>query len=335
MLLSRGFKNVFPKQMADINAALVAPLQDLPPVEFAFAYGSGVFQQPGSLNLSKNEAPMVDYILGVKEPELWHSENFKRNLHHYSSCLAWFGGKGVSSVAEKVGAGVHFNAFVPWRDKLIKYGVIGMDHLAEDILSWKSLYISGRLQKPVKILVDDWEMARVNQVNLQAAASAALLLLPAKFSEEAFYTKICSLSYMGDIRMLFAEDKNKVQRIVRGSAAQFRRLYSTPLCHLAAMGVLELPRTFGGLDSLMRRDCSPHGVESLVSSLPATVLQKLAPHVRSMSNQEPSQHVQRAISSIVRSSSMRQMLSGLLAAGAMNSMRYVWKKAMKAFQSTS
>ncbi|MCO5603568.1 hypothetical protein L7F22_057719 [Adiantum nelumboides] len=92
--------------MTNVKAALVAPLQDLPKVEFAFAYGSGVFQQPGS---SKNE---------------------------------------VSSVAQKVGAGVHFNAFVPWKDKLIKYGVVGMDNLVEDILSWKSLYISGRLQKP-------------------------------------------------------------------------------------------------------------------------------------------------------------------------------------------
>ncbi|MCO5575888.1 hypothetical protein L7F22_029694 [Adiantum nelumboides] len=318
--------------MTNVKAALVAPLQDLPKVEFAFAYGSGVFQQPGS---SKIEAPMVDYILGVKVPEQWHSENLERNLHHYNSWLAWFGGKGVCSVAQKVGAGVHFNAFVPWKDKLIKYGVVGIDNLAEDILSWKSLYISGRLQKPVKILIDDWGMARVNQVNLQAAASAALLLLPAEFSEEEFYVKICSLSYMGDIRMLFAEDKNKVQRIVRGSAADFRQLYHTPLCHLAATGVLKLPQTFGGLESLMRRDCSPHAVESLLSSLPTTVLQKMVPHVRSLSHSEPSQYVQRAISSIVRCSSTRQMLSGLLAAGAVNSMRYVWKKATKAFRSTS
>jgi hypothetical protein len=35
----------------------------------------------------------------------------------------------------------------------------------------------------VKILVDDWDIAKVNRVNLLAAASAALLLLPAKFSE--------------------------------------------------------------------------------------------------------------------------------------------------------
>lgn len=28
--------------------------------------------------------------------------------------------------------------------------------------------------------------------------------------QEELYSKICGLSYMGDLRMLFAEDKNKV-----------------------------------------------------------------------------------------------------------------------------
>lgn len=328
--------------MMDIKEALAAPLEDLPTVEFAFAYGSGVFQQAGSLHISRNEAPMVDYILGVKAPVLWHSENLKKNPRHYSSWLACFGGKAVSLIADKIGAGVHFNAFVPWRGKMIKYGVIGMDYLTQDILSWKTLYISGRLQKPVRILVDDWAISRVNQVNLQAAASAALLLLPAEFSEEEFYEKVCGLSYMGDVRMLFAEDKNKVQRIVQGSAEHFHTLYHTPLCHLAALGLLELPRSYGGLGSILRRDCSPHAVESLVSSLPTTVLHKLVSNTGMTSKsgmgvflREPSQPVQRAISSVVRTSSMKQLLSGLLAAGGTNSMRYVWKKATKAWRSRS
>lgn len=29
--------------------------------------------------------------------------------------------------------------------------------------------------------------------------------------QEDLYAKICSLSYMGDLRMLFAEDRNKVK----------------------------------------------------------------------------------------------------------------------------
>lgn len=320
---------------------LVMPLDDLPPVEFAFAYGSGVFQQPGHLDLSKKEVPMVDYILGVENPALWHTQNIERNPQHYNSWLAYFGGQAVSYVAENIGAGVHFNAFVPWRGKMIKYGVISMANLVQDILCWNSMYVSGRLQKPVYILVDNWDLAKVNQVNLQAAVLAALLILPAEFSEEKLYTTITGLSYMGDVRMLFAEDKNKVYRIVQGSAEQFHSLYRIPLYHAAAAGLLELPTSFGSLRSVLQKNCSPRTVETLVNSLPTAVLRKVVPQTSLMWNSEkaismkgnPSQAVQSAIRRIVRVSSMKQTLSGLLAAGGVNAMRYVWNKASKAWHS--
>lgn len=89
----------------------------------------------------------------------------------------------------------------------------------------------------VHLLVDNLGIEDVNSVNKRAALSAALLLLPSKFTEVEFlfsaqimkfhetvhynshrtlmqedlYAKICSLSYMGDLRMLFAEDTNKVR----------------------------------------------------------------------------------------------------------------------------
>lgn len=59
-------------------------------------------------------------------------------------------------------------------------------------------------------MVDNLDIENLNYVNLRAATSAALLLLPSEFTEEEFYAKICSLSYMGDLRMLFAEDRHKV-----------------------------------------------------------------------------------------------------------------------------
>lgn len=87
------------------------------------------------------------------------------------------------------------------------------------------------------MLVDNLDIEDVNSVNKRAAISAALLLLPSKFTEVGFlfsaqkarnftrlytithrtlaqedlYAKICSLSYMGDLRMFFAEDTNKVR----------------------------------------------------------------------------------------------------------------------------
>jgi translocator assembly and maintenance protein 41 len=61
-----------------------------------------------------------------------------------------------------------------------------MHDLVQDILDWKRFYLSGRLQKPVHMLVDNLDIEDVNSVNKRAAISAALLLLPSKFTEVGF-----------------------------------------------------------------------------------------------------------------------------------------------------
>ncbi|XP_019059389.1 PREDICTED: uncharacterized protein LOC104824626 isoform X5 [Tarenaya hassleriana] len=186
-------------------------LQVLPPVEFCCVYGSAL--HPNNHDKSK----MVDYILGVSDPEQWHSEvrlglelfpltvilhgnpcllcrssssfylvfkNLRMNSDHYASWMVNLGGaRLISGVADKVGVGVHFNPFVTWNNRMLKYGVVRMHNLVQDILNWDRFYLSGRLQKPVHILVDGVDIANVNSVNLRAAISAALLLLPSNFTE--------------------------------------------------------------------------------------------------------------------------------------------------------
>ncbi|CAN1845108.1 Phosphatidate cytidylyltransferase, mitochondrial [Linum perenne] len=195
-------------------------LKTLPPIEFCCVYGSTLHPN------NSDKSSMIDYIIGVADPLKWHSENLKLNRDHYASWMVHLGGaKLITEVADDIGVGVHFNPYVTWNDKMVKYGVVRMHDLVQDILNWQRFYTSGRLQKPVHVLVDNLDVEKLNACNLRAAIAAALLILPSKFTEEDLYSKICSLSYMGDLRMLFAEDKNKVKKIVQGQFRLFQSMY--------------------------------------------------------------------------------------------------------------
>jgi mitochondrial translocator assembly and maintenance protein 41 len=169
---------------------------------------------------------MIDFIFGVSYTQHWHSLNLHQHRDHYSA-LGSLGSGAVSRVQDKWGAGVYFNPYVTVNGTLIKYGVVNLDTLCTDLSEWTTLYLAGRLQKPVKILRDDPRVRLANQVNLISALRTALLLLPPEFTEQELYGTIANISYMGDPRMaLPTEDPSKVANIVGNNIASFRRLYS-------------------------------------------------------------------------------------------------------------
>ncbi|POS85185.1 hypothetical protein EPUL_003760, partial [Erysiphe pulchra] len=213
------------------------------PIRYAFVYGSGVFPQSNkkislSNHLSKNTnasavvmkakaaAPkMIDFVFGVSHTQHWHSLNLTQHRDHYSA-LGSLGSGAVSMVQDKFGAGVYFNPYVSVNGIMIKYGVVNLDTLCTDLNDWTTLYLAGRLQKPVKILRDDPRVRSANQINLISALRAALLLLPSEFTEYELYSTISSLSYIGDLRMtLPTENPRKVDSIVAYNLPNFRRLY--------------------------------------------------------------------------------------------------------------
>ncbi|KAG9228493.1 mitochondrial matrix Mmp37-domain-containing protein [Amylocarpus encephaloides] len=214
------------------------------PIRYAFAYGSGVFPQakpsasPSSatsihsnppsavVNAQGGNPKMIDFIFGVSYTQHWHSLNLHEHRDHYSA-LGSLGSGAVSAVQDKWGAGVYFNPYVTINGTLIKYGVVNLDTLCTDLSQWSTLYLAGRLQKPVKILRDDPRVRLANQVNLISALRTALLLLPPSFTEQELYGTIANISYMGDPRMsLPTEDPSKVANIVGHNLPNFRRLYS-------------------------------------------------------------------------------------------------------------
>ena len=212
------------------------------PIRYAFAYGSGVFPQnsgaslekaslhskpsPAISSVQKGKSKMIDFIFGVSYTQHWHALNLHQHRDHYSA-VGSLGSSLVSTIQDKWGAGVYFNPYITVNGTLIKYGVVNLDTLCRDLSEWDTLYLAGRLQKPVKILRDDPRVRLANQVNLLSAVRTALLLLPSSFTEQDLYGTIASISYLGDPRMsLPAENLNKVSNIVTHQLPNFRRLYA-------------------------------------------------------------------------------------------------------------
>ncbi|KAI1436633.1 mitochondrial matrix Mmp37 [Xylaria sp. CBS 124048] len=235
MIIDREFKEVLRQLLWKFRA----------PIRYAFAYGSGVFPQssggtateaeikaihpraPLAVQKAQNDSPkMIDFIFGVSHTQHWHSLNLTQNRDHYSA-LGSLGSAAVSHVQDKWGAGVYFNPYVTVEGIQIKYGVVNLDTLCRDLSEWNTLYLAGRLHKPVKILRDDPRVRLSNQINLLSALRTAMLLLPPKFTEQELYSTIAGISYLGDLRMaLPTENPKKVSNIVKHNILNFRRLYS-------------------------------------------------------------------------------------------------------------
>ena len=165
-------------------------LGDFPPVSYAFAYGSGVFRQRNYSDKQVSSA-MTDVVLAVDDPAAWHAENLTRNREHYSG-LAWFGPSAIAAVQRR-GAGLYFNPYARVSSgRLLKYGVVSRSVLEDDLSHWNSLYVAGRMHKPVRVLCDHAETAALAAANHRSALTAALLMLPAEFNEDELYLEVSS-----------------------------------------------------------------------------------------------------------------------------------------------
>lgn len=253
---------LFQSEDSQLQRDLEAIVQEFKaPIRYAFAYGSGVFKQKG---YSEKEKPMLDFVFAVSHPDHWHSINIAQHKDHYSFMARMFGSSVVSIMQNKVGAGVWFNVECLVNGRIIKYGVVSVDCLVKDLMDWETLYLAGRMQKPINVLRDEPRIKLANQVNLSSAVRTSLLLLPETFSEEELYREITSLSYRGDFRMAVGENPNKIKNIVSSQSDYFQKLYQPILRsyhrHLSFMG----PEGSGSI----RQDISPRAKAEHARRLP-------------------------------------------------------------------
>ena len=169
------------------------------------------------------QASMIDLIFAVEDPAAWHARNVQQYPQHYSA-LRWLGPRALAAVQE-LGAGVYFNTNVAMLDEQIKYGVVSVNRLVHDLRTWETLYLSGRLHKPVTVLRDEPAISAALAANRDSALQTALLLVPERFSTAELLTAVAGLSYTGDVRMALSENPHKVANIVAGQFAELAELY--------------------------------------------------------------------------------------------------------------
>ncbi|XP_010862912.2 phosphatidate cytidylyltransferase, mitochondrial [Esox lucius] len=304
-------------------------------ISLAFAYGSGVFKQNGT-SQSQMAKNMLDFVLVVDDPVTWHTMNLMQNRKHYS-LLKFLGPRKISRIQEH-GAGVYYNTLVPVDGKIIKYGVISTDSLTDDLLHWKTMYVAGRLHKPVKILAqgENGKLRAALVGNLKSAVTASFLMLPESFSEEDLFLQIAGLSYAGDFRMVIGEDRSKVANIVKDNLQHFRILYNNIL--------QECPQVvYKPQHGKLEVDKSPEGLFVQLMALPRTLQQRITwlvdppgknrdvEEILLQVAQDPDCGfvVQQGISSIVKTSSITQTAKGIATAGVWKSVTYSAKKLQK------
>lgn len=158
------------------------------------------------------------------------------------------------------------------RVQTIKYGVTTVDNLCSDLLNWQTLYLAGRMHKPIRIIKDDARVRLTQQVNLTSAVRSALLTLPENFTETELFERISGFSYAGDIRMLLpAENRSKVGNIVRKQGPQFKELYHRL--------VVALPGVHWSAHSAnIQQDIAPQARAAHLRKLPSNLLTRVTQH---------------------------------------------------------
>lgn len=318
-------------------------------ISYVFAYGSGVKQQVGYADVGQQKDNIIDLVFCVRDPLGWHAENMNRHESHYSA-MRHLGPKFIMKFQENFGAGVYFNTLVQLPDLgvQIKYGIISKEQMLQDLQEWRHLYMAGRLHKPVQDIVppdDDKDMKNALDTNLRNAFQVALLMLPEKFTSYQLFHTISNLSYKGDFRMIFGENKNKVANIVKAQETEFFQLYAPIMKDLAQYIAVDFGAKEKGSENVVtqfEQDKSVKAVEYHLRQAPVELRRRLIRNavfkgsyidiigpLAALKNLH--EIVQISVNDIVWRSSITQSVKNIPSAGILKSLVYASRKAMKTF----
>jgi len=196
-------------------------MEKRPECEAIIGYGSGVSKQAGQ----ENRKVQVDLIIVVKNLKKWHLENSVKNPDDYS-----FTGKHMMTKASspflKKGGRICYMTYIPFEGHSFKIGTIEEKDFLDSLEQWDTFYLAGRMQKPIMIVEASKPIKdSIDNNRRMAIAATALISDERKIPMSEFYETLVSLSYIGDTRMKFAENPQKISNIVKGSMDFFEKTY--------------------------------------------------------------------------------------------------------------
>ena len=204
-----------------------------------------------------------------------------------------------------------------------------MEEFLKDLQQWRYLYVAGRMHKPVlHMFQPTGSILKFIHLNYSHALHTALLCLPRNFSAIDLLKEIVAISYRGDLRMAFAEDPQKIHRIVGGQYELLWNIYH-PL--LTDLSTTDASRT------RFTQDVSPFARLSLISKLPMNLYRRLSRQL------DPFELVKRPdesfipktihglLASIVHRPAIIQPVKGLFTTGITKSFFYSLHKLKRRF----
>lgn len=194
-----------------------------PDVKAAYGYGSGVFKQKG---YSKKDHPQIDLILAVDDIRKFHKENMMLNPNDYSFTGRLFYNTSSRETIKGMN-GITYQSNIKENGLTFKYGVIEANDLEHQLLTWNRFYLAGRFQKPVLEVVKSEQLKYAIEENRRYALLTALQFMKDGDSLMDLYERIVSFSYIGDTRMRYFENPNKIKNIVLASYEELDSIYNT------------------------------------------------------------------------------------------------------------
>lgn len=285
-----------------------------PKAEAAFGYGSGIFKQVGYNTQSRPQKDVIFLVNNLKE---WHLENMEMNPKDYSMIGRIHLSKAPIERIKGLNKITYFSQ-IKDGDYSYKYGVIEESDFLHNLNTWDNMFIAGRFQKPVVEIHSNEEVNKAIEYDRECALRIACLLTQSETTVKELLIELCGLSYMGDTRMIFAENPNKVKNIVEGSFEVLKDIYINPRSYLHVY-----------MDGVNAR-VNHKQILQEIEFLPSALVDYLASVNTDLSNVKMVRaNIKEYIKGKNRAESFAQTLDGFRTNGVMRSIPYALAKVKK------